>query len=141
MYLSYEEYRNMGGMLDETAFSDFEYDARTYIDWYTFNRLENETEIPDKVKECMYHLIKILALQQELLNGGTSSSGSESTAGISSIASQSNDGVSVSYNVVSAKDILDDTKTEIGSLIQRYLQGVRNSLGRKLLYRGLYPYE
>ena len=41
MYLAYEDYQNMGGTLDETAFNDFEFEAETIVDWYTFNRLHN----------------------------------------------------------------------------------------------------
>ena len=44
MYLTYEEYENMGGKtLEETAFEQFEFEARAHIDWWTFSRLQNET--------------------------------------------------------------------------------------------------
>ena len=31
MYLTFSEYENMGGTLDETAFNDFEYEADLHI--------------------------------------------------------------------------------------------------------------
>ena len=34
MYLTYADYQNMGGTLDETAFNDFEYEAETIVNWY-----------------------------------------------------------------------------------------------------------
>ena len=138
MYLTYEEYQNMGGTLDATTFSDFEFEARTQIDWYTFNRLQKETEFPEAVKRCVYSLIRLLQnKQQAMLVGGTSADG-QTQAGI---ASQSNDGVSVSFNTLSARDLVDMSKTQIEETVQRYLQGVMNSLGQKVLYRGVYPNE
>ena len=57
------------------------------------------------------------------------------------VASQSNDGVSISYNTLSAKDLLQSSEQDVMTCIKRYLQGVTNNLGRKLLYRGFYPGE
>ena len=138
MYLTYEEYQNMGGTLDETTFNDYEFEARTQVDWYTFNRLQQDTDFPEAVKRCVYALIKLLQdKNQAMLVGETSADGTV-TAGI---ASQSNDGVSVSYNTLSARDLVDMSKDAIENTVQRYLQGVKNSLGRKVLYRGVYPDE
>ena len=57
------------------------------------------------------------------------------------IASESNDGVSTSYNTLSAKEAVDTLQKEFSDTIQMYLTGVKNSLGHKLLYRGVYPDE
>lgn len=140
MYLTYDEYTEMGGTLDETAFIDLEYEARTYIDWVTFNRLWKEETIPARVKECEYHILKLIQSKLDALNpsseSDTSLDGTNKT-----IASQSNDGVSISYNVLSAKDIIEASDKELQKTIHRYLDGVRNNLGYKLLYRGIYPGE
>lgn len=141
MYLSYEEYQVMGGTLDETAFNDFEIEAETIVDWYTFNRLQNNTDYPDRLKQCMYVLIKMAQTRQAAMTAGESASGESTTESTASIASRSNDGVSISYNVVSAKDIFDSLKDEMGDAVKRYLNGVVNELGRKVLYRGFYPGE
>lgn len=138
-YLQYAEYINYGGTLDKAAFTDLEYEARTYINWYTFNRLKGE-EIPEEVKECMYHIMKLLQNKMEALNIPAGNNGSSSYIG-SGIASQSNDGVSISYNVLSAKEVLDASKNEIDDMLSKYLQGIRNSLGHRLLFRGIYPNE
>lgn len=140
MYLTFTEYQNMGGTLDETAFSDFEMEAEAIIDWYTFNRLQNDTTYPEKLKQCMYRLIRLAQQRQDALSLGESTSGDSSEGG-ASIASRSNDGVSISYNVMSAKDVFDTLKDDIKSTVQMYLNGVVNELGRKVLYRGLYPGE
>lgn len=138
MYLTYEEYQNMGGTLDESTFTGYEYEAEIMIDWYTFNRLHGETEYPEAVKRCVYHLISLLDLKAQAIGTGAEENSND---GGKTIASQSNDGVSISYNIMSASELATLAKEEMGNSIQRYLNGVMNSLGRKLLYRGLYPGE
>ena len=140
-YLTYDEYTEVGGTLDETEFNYYAYEAESYIDWYTFNRLHNTTEIPDAVKRCEVFLIRLI--QERLAALGISTVDSNGTADntLKSILSQSNDGVSVSYNSLGAKDALSGLSAEIEQTINRCLQGVTNELGRKLLYRGLYSGE
>lgn len=140
-YLSYAEYTEMGGTLTETEFGDLNFEAECYVDWYTFNRLHNEETIPDRVKICIYYIIRLLQKQMELMNSSLGNPESSDTTSVAGIAHQSNDGVSISYNVISAHDALDLIKKEIDNMIRRYLQGITNSLGRKLLYRGIYPDE
>ena len=148
MYLTYEEYQNMGGALDETAFTDLEYDAESTINWYTFNRLK-KTEwasvlTSDELKRCMYQLIRLKQLEDELV---AASSGSASVSGgwtkEAGITQESNDGVSTSYNTLSSGDLLEylnGTKTK-QDLVDRYLNGIVNDLGQEILYRGLYRGE
>lgn len=136
MYLTYAEYQTMGGTLDETAFNNFEFEASCLVDWYTFNRLKNETEYPETLKRCVFKLIEMVQAKNTSLSLGDDGSGNATA-----IASQSNDGVSISYNVMSASRLFDNAKSEVKSIIQQYLSGVVNSLGHKLLYRGVYPDE
>lgn len=138
MYLTYEEYQNMGGTLDETVFNNFEFQASTKIDWYTFNRLENEDNIPEKVKKCMFNLIMLL---QEIANASGNDGINAGTGADATVSSYSNDGVSVSYNMLSARDIIDTNDAKIEQTIKQGLQGVTNSLGHKVLYKGVYPDE
>ena len=143
MYLTYEEYSDMGGTLDEAAFTDLEFEARAYIDWVTFDRLKNEDEeaIPESVKECMYHIIRIVQNKLEAMNVGVGTATAESSKYGAGIASQSNDGVSISYNTLSARDIIETSEAQVNQAIRRYLSGVKNTLGHRLLYRGLYADE
>ena len=153
MYLTFEDYKEMGGTLDETAFNDFEFESECIVNWYTFNRLEkmNADEYPAKLSRCMYALIKLAKLKADAMVLGmqTSSgdaSGSVVTTSTAAIASQSNDGVSISYNTISASAVFDKLSpfvkgSEIEQTVQMYLNGVKDSLGRKLLYRGIYPDE
>lgn len=138
MYLTYEEYQNMGGTLDETTFNDYCFEAQAKVNWYTFNRLKKDSTYPEEVKRCMYRLIGLIEDMAKATADGVDADGSGITAGI---ASQSNDGVSVSYNTLSAKDMLDTAEAKVQSTIEQYLSYVTNELGKKLLYRGMYPDE
>ena len=138
-YLTYEEYTEMGGTLDETLFNTLRLDAQGYIDWYTFNRLWDEEEIPERVKICMYQLIGLVAAKSNLITPQV-----QSTGGINVNAqaeTYSNDGVTTKFAVLSADLLYSKAKKEIEECVNRYLAGVMNSAGRKLLYRGLYPGE
>ena len=140
MYLTYEQFQTMGGTLDETLFNDYEFEAESLVDWYTFNRLQDEEEYPEKLPRLMYHLISLIKLKAESMSSGNEDTSSSNSGG-RSIASQSNDGVSTSYNVIPASELVKTVKEEMVQAINQYLQGVTNSLGRRLLYRGLYPGE
>ena len=138
MYLTYAEYKSMGGTLSETAFGNFEFEAEALINWYTFNRLKKDNSIPSEVKRLMKYLIDLAEQKANLI--GVSGSASTETSG-AAIASQSNDGVSISYNVLSAAQIMESLKGQEDGAINKYLQGVMNEAGQKLLYRGVYPGE
>lgn len=140
MYLTYEEYQNMGGTLDEATFNDYCFEAEAKINWYTFNRLKHDTTFPEEVKRCVYKLIKLLQdAAAALVISGEQNDGENGV--VAGIASQSNDGVSINYNTLSAKDMLDASQNLIDTTVKQYLNGVTNELGKKLLYRGLYPDE
>lgn len=140
MYLTYAEYQAYGGTLEEATFNDFEIEAETIIDWYTFSRLQDDTEFPERVKRCVYQLIKMAQAKQSTLAPGeaVTEDGNEVTAAISS---RSNDGVSIGYNIMSAGELFKTLQEEMKNEVQRYLDGVMNQAGRKLLYRGIYPGE
>ena len=138
MYLTYLEYKAMGGTLDETTYNNFEFEAEALINWYTFNRLKNDTTFPTEVKRLMKYLIDLAEQKANLLKASGSSASESSGA---SIASQSNDGVSISYNVLNASQLMDSLKSEVKGAVDKYLQCVTNEAGRRLLYRGLYPGE
>ena len=142
-YLTYDEYTELGGQLDETLFDTLLLDAQGYIDWYTFNRLWKEEwrteEVMERVKICVYQLINLVAAKSNLLVPQTANTGGININ--AQVSTQSNDGVSTTYAVLSADLLFSHAKKEIEETVTRYLTGVMNSVGRKLLYRGLYPGE
>ena len=140
MYLTYEEYATLGGTtLDDPEYFQYEFEAEALINRVTFNRLQKETEIPRAVKFCMLKLIDMAAAQAELLKSPTLEDGK--SVAQTGISSQSNDGVSISYNVVSASELYQINKAKVDETIKLYLSGVTNSLGQQLLFRGIYRGE
>lgn len=140
MYLTYAEYQAYGGTLEEATFNDFEIEAETTIDWYTFSRLQDDTVFPERVKRCMYQLIKLAQAKQSTLVPGEAVT-EDGNAVTAAISSRSNDGVSIGYNIMSAGELFKTLQEEMKGEVQRYLQGVMNQAGRHLLYRGIYPGE
>lgn len=127
-YLTYEEYKSLGGNLDQTPFNLLEFEARKIIDGNTQNRLINVSEIPQEVKLCIFKLINsILKFSDE----GNSQN--------SNIASENTDGYSVTYNNISLdqiENVVKSKQTEINDIVYNYLLGVVvNNV--HLLYRGV----
>ena len=114
MYLTYDEYREMGGSVTEAAFSRWEYKARKRIEEATFRRLDGVTEVPEAVRRLMFELI---ALAEEEARGGA-------------VSYVSNDGYSETYSVTG-------TEERTGSLIASYLAGEKTADGVPLLYCGV----
>jgi hypothetical protein len=135
MYLTYDEYICMGGTLDEVNFTRFEFQAEAEVNYATFGRLKNDEVFPNEVKMLMHYLIDLMEKKSAAFSLGK---GNNSDA---YITSQSNDGVSISYNGLSPSDLIELCKTESLNAIRSYLEGVTNEAGYKLLYRGLYPGE
>ena len=134
MYLTYDEYKSMGGTLDVTTFTTYEYDAEVEVNNKTFNRLRNEETIPEEVKRCMYKLIELVCTKSKLFANEQEGRGYQ-------LASQSNDGVSSTYVTFTASELLEKSQMEVEHTVKKYLYGVYTADGRALIYRGLYPNE
>lgn len=98
-YLTYSEYQELGGTLDQTPFNLLEFEARKQIDLRTQGRLiEIETEnIPSEVKLCTYKLINEIQGYANSIESANNSNGS--------VASENTDGYSISYNQINATQI------------------------------------
>ena len=140
MYLTYDEYKESGGTLSATTFDRFEFEAEVIINYRTFNRLKKVEEVPDEVKHLTLYLIDLVQKKADSLSLGNAGDTTVSNTG-SYIKSQSNDGVSITYGGMSSTDLYKTCFTEVNQAIDMYLADVTNELGRKLLYRGLYPGE
>ena len=136
MYLTYLEYADMGGTLPESQYTDLEFEAEAMIDYVTFNRLRNDTVIPDSVKRLVKYLVGLAQKKLESITLGEGEVALSSNG--AAIKSQSNDGVSISYNGMNAIDVYDSCREEADKAIRHYLYGVTNEAGKYLLYRGLY---
>lgn len=115
-YLTYLEYKGLGGTLDLMPFNLLEFEARKKINNKTFNRLVESKTIPQEVKLCEYKMINSL---QEF------SSATSSVNSNGNIASENTDGYSVSY-VTADKigEIVKSKSDELNDIIRTYLLNV-----------------
>lgn len=115
-YLTYEEYRSLGGTLDQMPFNILEYEVRRKIDIRTQNRLINLNIIPLEVKMCENEMINSVdsytkTIQQINENG--------------SKTSINTDGYSESYATpMQIKEIINSKETELEDIMRNYLIGV-----------------
>lgn len=110
-YLSYEEYKSLGGTLGEMPFNILELKARQVINERTQNRLKNIEEIPQEVKICVYDLINTMN-KYNLSNNSTSSN----------ISSENTDGYSVTYK--SGTEVTEEQKKQYNDIMETDLYGV-----------------
>lgn len=113
-YLTYEEYRALGGTLDLMPFELLEFECRRRIDERTQNRLKGIETIPQEVKLCMLKLMNVMSSYDEGLDTVSRN-----------IASESTDGYSVSYVTGSQiQEVLKTKNKEMDDIIMTYLSGV-----------------
>lgn len=108
-YLTYEEYQELGGTLEETPFNLLEFEARKKIDLRTQNRLKNVEEIPSEVKFCINSMINKIQLYQNDTNRN--------------IGSESVGSYSVDY-VDDIQKVVKNKSAELDDIIMDCLYGV-----------------
>lgn len=129
-YLTYPEYRALGGVLDITPFNLLEFESRRRIDIKTQNRLKNinSEDIPMEVKLCINSLIHAINNYANSIDSATENG---------NIASENIDGYSVSYvKSASIKDIINSRSAEIDDIIDNYLLEIIFN-GQHLMYLGV----
>lgn len=122
-YLTYEEYRSLGGTLGEMPFNLLEYNARKEIDERTMNRLQGIGNNYDEVKMCVYNLITTLKSYESY------------TEQNKSITNESTDGYSVSYGGANQEITIVKNK-EIADVIEKHLFGLIVN-NEHVLYAGI----
>ena len=115
MYITYEEYKTMGGKLDETAFSIYGYEAEMKIKSATFDRINKPS---DAVKHCMVRITDIIS-NADITNA--------------KISSFSHDGLSQTFSQLSSEDY----KKEVNKIIRTYLINETSDDGTPLMYCGV----
>ena len=125
-YLSYEEYQELEGTLEEVPFNELEFECRRIIDSRTQNKLKNADEIPEEVKMLENKMIQ--TLQGYYISLEKAQSG---------VASENTDGYSVTYISSSQISQLIEGKIDVlQDLISEYLFGVIVN-NEHLLYCGV----
>lgn len=126
-YLTYEEYKGLGGTLSEMPFNILEFEARKKIDNRTQNRIKYMSSKPDEIKLCVNAMIN--TLEQYAVDS--------SKATNKNIASENIDGYSVSYITGSqVQEAIKSKKSELEDIMQTYLGNVRTSENIPVLYLG-----
>ena len=115
MYITYEEYKKMGGALDETAFNIYIFEAEQTVRSETHNRV---TVANETVKRCIVRIVDLLE-SAELAK--------------KQISSESHDGFSQSFKVSDATEY----SNKINEVIYKYLVHEVDEKGTPLLYRGV----
>lgn len=121
-YLEYQEYLELGGVCDETAFKRNIDRACSVIDGYTYNRIEKMSEIPRRAKVLCRDLVEYFATNVNINEKGVAS-WSQSAGAVSE---------SVSYDTKATEDIEKDIK----GIIFDYLWYVLDDNGTPILYKG-----
>ena len=122
-YLTFEEYRKLGGNLEQMPFNILEFKAQKEIDKYTFNRLLDFEEYSNEVNVCVFDLMNIISNYTKIIDN-------------TGIASESTDGYSVSYGNVSSENV-KSYNADIRNCIQRYLINCKLENGTPYMYCGV----
>ena len=110
-YLTYQEFKALGGTLDEMPFNLLEYNARKKIDERTFGRLVDREQEYQDVKLCVYDMITTL--------NSYSSYDTQNKA----ISSENTDGYSISYGTPQ-KSTTEAKNSELEDIIDTYLSNL-----------------
>ena len=120
-YLTYSEYMNMGGELNETAFSRHIDRACGFVDLHTQSRLQGVLEVSQMAKACVRDLVEYLA--NNLSSGKAVTSKSQSAGGVSERESY-------------ATKNTDEINCEMLNIVYDYLATEKDDCGTPLMYRG-----
>ena len=123
-YLSYVEYKNMGGELEETAFSPLLLDVEAKLNYLTNGRIKLLDDVPETVKTLVFKLISFY---------NTNNQSVSENANMGNITSYSNGIESFSYGNNSENSSKGSTSYDekIYSIVKEYLWEYP-----ELLYRG-----
>ena len=121
IYLTYEEYSNIGGICDLTAFNRNIDRACGIIDNATHNRIECMDDVPQRAKALCRDLVEYLARNDTTEIAVTS-------------RSQSAGGVSESESYATKTNV--ELQADIDNMIADYLMAETDDNGTPLLYRG-----
>ena len=114
MYLTYDEYKELGGELEEAPFTLLEYKSRKQIDKYTFGRLIKG--IPENLKQDIEKTMMVLME----FNASNKTS---------NVVSETIDGYSVSYGDT------EENENKIKAMVNDLLEGLEIN-GVPLTYCG-----
>lgn len=116
-YLTYTEYTELGGTIQEMPFNLLEYEAQKIIDYYTLGRLINLETQKTEVKMCIMNLINGLSKDNDAKGKTSESVGN----------------YSVSYNTLT----FEEEVNKYYGTIKKYLSDLYLDDGTPYLYIGI----
>lgn len=120
-YLTFEEYANLGGTLEKTAFARNIDRCCLMIDNHTHGRFKDFVKLPQELKILCRDLVEYISYN--VVEKPALSSKSQSAGGVSE---------SESYTVKTA----DEFASDIDTMLLDYLSQVKTVEGTPVLYRG-----
>ena len=120
-YLTYEEYTEIGGTLDLTAFKRNIDRACGFIDLHTQSRLQSVLEVSPRTKACVRDLVEYLA---------------NNVSGAKAVTSKSQSAGGVSESESYATKTNDEINCEMLNIVYDYLATEKDNNGTPLMYRG-----
>ena len=127
-YLTYDEYKQMGGQLSEAAFSTLEFRARKAVDMLTHGRVAGEQPVREAVKLAVYALVCEMDADEKR---AAAYDGRE-------VQSMSNDGVSVTFaSGAQGAEAVRAQSARYAGLLKSYLAGETTENGVSLIYAGV----
>lgn len=128
-YLTYDEYKQMGGQLSEAAFSTLEFRASKALDMLTHGRVADEQPVREAVKLAVYALVGEMDADEKR---AAAYDGRE-------VQSMSNDGVSVTFasGAQAGAEAVRAQNARYAGLLKSYLAGETTEDGLSLIYAGV----
>ncbi len=120
-YLTYEEYTEIGGTLDLTAFKRNIDRACGFIDLHTQSRLQTVLEVSQRAKACVRDLVEYLA---------------NNVSGAKAVTHKSQSAGGVSESESYATKTTDEINAEMLCIVYDYLISEKDDNGTPLMYRG-----
>lgn len=124
-HLTFEEYEELGGKLDEASFTQYLISAEAKLKYFTSRRINKFKELPLSVKQLIVKMVDFLAEVDKSASGLQMSNGG-------TLAGYSNGIESFSFNNLSGKSFVSQINSQVFSLCQEYLADYP-----ELLYRGV----
>lgn len=123
-YLTYSQYQEWGGTLNEAAFNLAEIKARARVDALTMGRVARMRSVPEQVQAAMMEIITV---------DGTFSASAQASAPVA--ASFTTDGYSESYG--SAESRTATVEKQLNASLMTLLDGVLDDEGTPLTFAGV----
>lgn len=122
-YLTFNEYRQLGGKMEESSYQLLEFEIEKEINKRTQNRLAKLKDYPFDLKICVLKMVDVFEQYKSLEQQNKA------------VTSEGIDGYSISYRKLE-KDDIDAKNTELEKIMRRYLSEIMVD-GEQILFLGV----